>query len=633
MIFLLIHRKVASIIICAVILLMGIFCSSSHAASYRYATTDMTWAEFYAGETGQTSSALESSGLDAVSTATVRFTTRFNATVSSTDESGSTYTGLKDVQVRMTDDVYESLTDKSRYTFSDSTFTEYKDVNSDGSFGKMVTETKAADVNVTLSSGVSSNHGDYILNVGIDFDALGLKLGETASSFDYYIGATLETTDGKIYGLRPLYNMWVRAVQLGFSVKDFTERNGTVLSSKYTSDLQGKTIRRITYMLKNQPDPYINCNVYVKNDTTASASPVYNEGFKAYEIADRTVNATIKVSNAPSDSSYVSVSSISYDDPNGHHGWSTLPSDSYTVSYANGVVLLTLTGDIASATHTYRVYLSDEKYADIMAEFKTFTTDATSSIISGDNLGGVNFLLTPEGTVDAVDEELANGNFVNASDYTSPDMNHSVPISGMKNQVEGSGFSFDITLNNLPSGKTAVVGFGKMFYLTPENCGDYYSGIYAKIDSLPAYPSGYKAVSGDMFKSMGLNAISIRNGESVDVTGYVGAGAMIIDDENILIYCGVMLADANTNEVREGDTYMFSPEGETLISDGARDGHIRAAWYFSLASSDQKQEQEEEQEQEQTPNLRKSSGGGCDSLSFECTAAILMFAFMKSRRK
>ena len=630
----LIHRKVESLIICAVILLAGIFCSFSHAASYRYATTDMTWAEFYAGETGQTSSSLESSGLDAVSTATVRFTTRFNQTVSSVSDSGSMYTGLKDVQVRMTDEVYESLMDRSRYKFVNETFTEYKDVNSDGSFGKMITETKAADANVTLSSGASSSHGDYILNVGIDFDSLGLKLGETASSFDYYIGATVETNDGKVYGLRPLYNMWVRATQLGFSVKDFTERNGTVLSSKYTSDLQGKTITKITYMLKNQPDPFIdNLNIYVKGNTTATAAAVYEEGFKAYEIADGTVNAQLRVSNAPADSSYASISSISYDDPNGHHGWSTLPADSYTVNYANGVILLTLRGDIASATHTYRVYLSDEKYVDIMAEFKTFTTDATSLIISGDNLGGLNFLITPEGAVESVDAELVRGNFVNASDFTSPDLNHSVPLSGMRHQVEGSGFSFDITLNNLPSGKTAVVGFGKIFYLTPENCGEAYPTIYSAIDELETYPSGFKAVNGDMFRTMGLRAMSVRGNESVDLTSYMGAGAMIMTEDSIMIYYGVMVADANTGEINEGGTYAFSPEGETLVSDGIRDGHLIMSMWFEVQEDESDPDTDPDPQPNPTPTLRKSSSGGCDSLNLTCTAALLMFAFMKSSRK
>ncbi|MBQ3448600.1 MAG: hypothetical protein IJG34_01700, partial [Synergistaceae bacterium] len=327
-----IYRKVFALLICSLIL----SCSCAYAADYHYATTDMTWPEFYAGETEQTSSALESAGLDAVSTATVRFTTRFSETISSVSDSGSTYTGLKAVQVRMTDDVYNAIADKSRYTFVDNAFSEYKDVNSDGSFGKMITETVNANASVRLASGRSVNHGDYMLVLsGLDLESLGLKFGN-GNSFDCYLGAVIETQSGKKYGLRPLYNIWVNTSQLGFSVNDFTERNGTVISSKYTSDLTGQTVTRITFLLKNQPDPYINCSAYVKGSTTATAEPVYETGFTAFEVVSGVVTAKLRVNDAPSDSNYDSIVSVSYDDPNGHHGWSTVPADSYT--YSNGVL-------------------------------------------------------------------------------------------------------------------------------------------------------------------------------------------------------------------------------------------------------------------------------------------------------
>ena len=110
-----------------------------------YATTDMTWAEFYAGETGQTSTTLEELGLDAISTPTTKAITYFPLVVSSSNDKGSTLSGVKAVQVRMSDEVYEALKgnaryDFSRYTFTDETFSEYKVVSKDGSFGKMVTK-------------------------------------------------------------------------------------------------------------------------------------------------------------------------------------------------------------------------------------------------------------------------------------------------------------------------------------------------------------------------------------------------------------------------------------------------------------------------------------------------------------
>ena len=576
-----IHKKFIAFIVCLAVL------SSLPAFADHYATTDMTWAEFYAGEVGESASDLLADGLDAVSTATTRFTTRFNQTISSTDESGSLYSGIKAVQVRMSDDVYLLLSNDSRYTWSTTEFDEYKIVSSDGSFGKTVTETIAVTgASVTLSSGASSSHGDYILNVnGLNFASLDLKIG---TSFDYYLGATLETTDGKIYGLRPLYNMWVRENQLGFSVKDFTERsNGTVLDATYTQSLKGATISKITYILKDQADPYITCNIYVKdNSTTATAAPDYESGFNAFEIVNGQVTAKIVVSNSPSGANYNKIASVSYDDPKGHHGWSTLPANCYT--YSNGV--LTMSGDIVAATHTYNIILEDSnnKFADISTRFNTFTTDATSFIISDDNnAGAVNFLLTPSGACDSVDNFMKESNFVIASDYTSPDKNFSVVYEGGENQVKDSGFSFDITLNNVQSGKIGVVGFGKIFYLTPENCGAMYDYIYASISALETYPSGFKGVFGKMFREMGLKVWSVLDdGTLRDVTDYMGAGAMISDDKNIMIYYGVMLADRAITANDEGNTYPFSPEGETLLSDGAADGHIKATYYFEVLSED-----------------------------------------------
>ena len=80
-----------------------------------YATTDMTWQEFYAGEISGT----DATKLDAISSPTARIANRFTQLVSeSNDLGGRDITGVKDVQVRMTGEVYDSLADKTRYTFS-----------------------------------------------------------------------------------------------------------------------------------------------------------------------------------------------------------------------------------------------------------------------------------------------------------------------------------------------------------------------------------------------------------------------------------------------------------------------------------------------------------------------------------
>ena len=126
---------------------------------YVYATTNMTWTEFYAGETGETSADLLSAGLDAISTPTTHGLARFPLLMGESGDNGTTITGLKGVQVRMTQDVYDSLSDNSRYTVSTSEFDEYKDVNADGSFGAMVStsaDATALGASVSLATGSSA---------------------------------------------------------------------------------------------------------------------------------------------------------------------------------------------------------------------------------------------------------------------------------------------------------------------------------------------------------------------------------------------------------------------------------------------------------------------------------------------
>ena len=571
----------------SLLLALVMLLSSAHAVysedSYHYALTDMTWAEFYSGEIKEN---FNKSEYDAVSSATQRFTGRLNQLVSQKTESGGTiYSGVKAVQVRMTQDIYNVLSSDTRYSSWDvSKFDEYKDVDVSGSFGAMTTKTqKVEGAEITLASGASTHHTEYSLKIsGLDLNALGLKLGEGSgrtSTFDYYLGGLLETSDGKKYGLKHLDNLWVNATEVGFCVEAYNDNGAKGYA--HTADLTEKTITKITFMLKNQADPYIECSVYVKQKTSATVEPVYDEGLNAVEVG---TPVEFTFTGTPSDSKYDEVVSISYDDPNGHHGWSTLPEENYT--YSDGK--LTLSGEIASKTHTYNIIFGDSngKYIDIGTSFMIFTTEATNEIISPDNnLASLNFLLTPEGVSDTVDDYMSSSGFVKASDYTDPAKNFSIEYTNGEHQLAGSGFSFDITLNDVPEGKTGVVGFGKIFYLTPDNCGEMYPFIYDQINALESYPSGFKGIFGSQFRGLGIKIHSVQSdGSVIDVTDYTGAGAMISDDSNIMIYYGVMLADRDTTTDDEGNTHPFSPEGETLLSDGKADGHLQAAWYFEILS-------------------------------------------------
>lgn len=352
----------------AVIAMLG---AGSALAEDKYATTDMTWAEFYAGEIGVKSSDLAVS-YDAVSTATQRFVSRFSGGfLAATSGDGSVFSGVKAVQVRISEDVYNALADKSRYTESSSAFTEYKVLSSDGSFGKMFTTSVDANsalsgLSVSLSGGPSNHHGNYTIAIsGLTWASLDVSVG---TSYDKFLGATLETSDGTVYGLKPLHNLWVRgdlAQQGGFSVQEFTEGNGTKLSYAHTADLPGKTIKKITYMLKNQPDVVISCDLFVKSWTDASAK------VSGDVKSGSNVKAAIVFSDLPSGAAYT-LSSL--EKITGHHQSTALTAGT-DYSYSDGVITFT---DVDAGN--YSATFTDETYADLVASFSISDYYATTNM-------------------------------------------------------------------------------------------------------------------------------------------------------------------------------------------------------------------------------------------------------------
>ncbi|MBQ7216686.1 MAG: hypothetical protein IJS39_11975 [Synergistaceae bacterium] len=537
---------------------------------YHYATTDMTWAEFYAGEIGTSSADLWDAGLDAVSSSTKRIAGRFTQLVSADNNSlgGADITGVRAVQVRMYEDVYQLLSSDSRYTFTSEVFSEYKEVNSDGSFGEMFTEYEdAEDAVVTLRSGANSTWGNYMLVISSADIAL------TSGDERLDMGALITASDGSVYGLRHNSNLWFSAGEIALTYEEFAEPHGISRDYDYTSDLQGKTITKIQYMLKNKPDVVISCDVYLKLKSAASVSYAYPDGYNAI-LAGTGDPITITFSNLSSDVVY-DIASVT---PSIRHA-SALDSSLY--AYSDGK----LSFDASVGTGRYKAVFSTEKYSDLAATVELFTTDATSLIVSDDNNGaGLNFLLTPKGYIDAVDEELDANKFVNASDYTHIPGNKTASYSAGSRTVSGSGFSFDVVLNGVSSDYTGIVGFGKQFTMTRSALGSVYNSVYTAVNSIPVGASGFREIPKlSALNSAGLKAVQVLpDGTSRDISALTGAGAMINSDGSIFLFYGVMAADSST--LTEGE-YTLSPEGETLINDGARDGHIRVAIYLEMPAA------------------------------------------------
>ena len=577
-----------------------------------YAVTDMTWAEFYAGEVGAASADLYSAGLDAISSPTARVATRFSQLTSeSNDLGGRSITGVKDVQVRMTGEIYSALSNDSRYTFSDETFTEYKAVSADGSFGAMVTQFHSQDsAIVTLTA--PATWGDYLL----DIESIDVTLG--SGDTRYYLGALVETSDGKIYGMRHNNNLWFSAKDLAISTAEFVEVHGVSRSYKYTSDMEGKTITKITYMLKNLPDEIISCDVFLKLKTSASVSPVYESGWHAV-MAGQNVQIPLLFSNVPSDASY-SLSGVTFGVGRGRKAVEGC-------TFSDGV--LTISGDVAEGTYT--ATFSDKTYSNISATISVFTTDATDKIISADkNAAGLMFLLTPAGVNDSTDAVLDEQNFVNATEYTSVDLNYTENFTGA-NMIEGSGFTLKVTLNNVPSGKRGIVGFSKTLEITPAKIGENdFSAMSAKILALPDVAYGWRVPTPAQLRDISLLAVGLYpDGVSRDITDYISSGVRV-DDGVITFSYGTVLIDREFSASEEGKVYALSDEGEATMSDGAFDSVLTATWYVTTPGGSSGGDGTDSGDKSGTESGDKGSSGG--SSTTYVTPGKLAFTLTESKK-
>jgi len=238
-----------------------------------FATTDMTWAEFYAGELGAPASELEANGYDAVTSATMQKTKRYSQCIVSED--GSQIIGVKNVAVGMTNSVYKKLSQeqKARYTFlNDTTITVYKTLAKDGSFGHYLYNVVTPE-NVTTSISSTSPWGNYVV---------GVRGADLKGSI---LGVVLTDNEGGKYGLKPLENIWFNAGELGFCVAEFTEPRGNHPSYKNTKNLEGKTITSVTYIMDGADAIYIETDLLVKKQNGAKLTVGEAQGKKDVKVS------------------------------------------------------------------------------------------------------------------------------------------------------------------------------------------------------------------------------------------------------------------------------------------------------------------------------------------------------------
>ncbi len=319
-----------------------LFCDENLAdyqPTYVYATTDMTWSEFYAAELGKTASTLQDLGIDAVSSATNTKGAKFANALFEVDGDGSKLPGVKAVNVAIETFHYNALDDKSRFTVLDNAPEDFKIYNTDGSFGAWNSKIATQTVTATLASGFDAKWGNYVISLsGLD--------GVTTDNLQ---GAVLTTTDGSKYGLQFLNNLWLKPAEFTFCIAEFTEPHGCQRAYKQTADIEGKTLSNITYILKDTVNISADLDLYVKKQTTATVSA-------ATAAAGTDVTITLNFSDVPADAAYT-ISSVK---KGSGKGATALTADDY--SYADGK--LTLNGSTA-ADDVFTVSFSSDNYISI----------------------------------------------------------------------------------------------------------------------------------------------------------------------------------------------------------------------------------------------------------------------------
>ena len=134
---------------------------------------------------------------------------------------------------------------------------EYKVLNGNGTLTAMTTETKTLTVDSSIST--SSVWGNY--QVSVEFGDKNPDQPTTANM----MGVIFETSDGEKYAMEHSQNLWLRTGEIAFAVKDgFVEPHKNTIDAKRSKGLEGKTIKKITYLVKDGADIVIPTNLLCK---------------------------------------------------------------------------------------------------------------------------------------------------------------------------------------------------------------------------------------------------------------------------------------------------------------------------------------------------------------------------------
>ena len=228
---------------------------------------------------------------------------------------------------------------------------EYKVLNGDGTLTAMKTKTKELKFNSSIST--SSAWGDY--EVIVEFGDENPDQPTTANM----MGAIFETSDGEKYAMEHSQNLWLKTGKIAFAVKDgFVEPHGNTIDAKRSQGLEGKTITKITYLVKDGADIVIPTNLLVKYKL-ADGQGITGPEEKVVFTNNTFIPTEVQLAyNVPESSSY-KLTSVEY-------GGQVLSEGSYNdYTYDDSTKVLSVYGGVFAKTGvgTYTLTFTDSSAA------------------------------------------------------------------------------------------------------------------------------------------------------------------------------------------------------------------------------------------------------------------------------
>ena len=359
-----------------------------------YGKVNLPYADFYYGELKNLTAVSNDLNADAVDKAASlradgmydsvtsstknKFKSFFPTTYNSVNEDGSgKILGVKDVNVA----IDKALYDKVKKAIADGKTSknplfdivknmtlnadnaqpkEYKVINGDGT----LTATKGDGTVVSPATATISTINRYG-NYGIKLSGEGIPAAKDVD------GVILKTSDGSMYAMKHLENIWVRTNEISFAVKpDFVEPHGNHVNYKAYTSIEGKTITEIRYLVHGGDDVIVKTSLLCKKIPGADASASVNNAVFSEGVA-----VTTKV-NAPADAAY-KLSAVK-------KGKTVLEEGKdYTVS--GNQITFKKTDNTGIGAYT-AVFTSDT-YGDIQANFQLKSNHADGSVkIEGNKL-------------------------------------------------------------------------------------------------------------------------------------------------------------------------------------------------------------------------------------------------------